>query len=186
MPRPCALVTLPVAIRHPHGLLTSCCRPLSYSDGWESRRGDHASPIRMGYRVPQAPRKTATASAQCGMSHLPSDGPPALQQGRPAAFARSRPRLLACGLGGEPAQHRQQGLDVAQESGSEVVNDIGAPVMPQSVTNMPPSQLVSPQPNMPTVMPARPGNMPGGMPLARQMPPQMAQPLQRRTLDPLT
>jgi hypothetical protein len=50
------------------------------------------------------------------------------------------------------------------------------PVMPQGITNMPPDQLVNPQPEIPTVAPAHPGNMPGGLPLPNSMPPQMAQP----------
>lgn len=54
---------------------------------------------------------------------------------------------------------------------------MNAPIMPQSVTNVPPAQLNSPLQPMPTVTPmSHPGNMPGGMPVPQPNAPQMGNP----------
>src|SRR5262249_7131994 len=63
--------------------------------GREIARGDHAHFLRVGIRVLKAYRTAAALSAERGMSLLPSDGPPALQQGGPPALVRARARLFA-------------------------------------------------------------------------------------------
>src|SRR5262249_42150789 len=63
--------------------------------GREMARGDHAHFLRVGVRVLKAYRTTAALSAERGMSLLPADGSPALQQGGPPALVRARARLFA-------------------------------------------------------------------------------------------
>src|ERR1700748_160235 len=67
--------------------------------GPEIARGDHAHVLRVGIRVLETDRTTAALPVERGMSLLPSDGAPALQQGRPPALVCPRARLLfACAV----------------------------------------------------------------------------------------